>query len=168
MQVLVEDTLSFANAAFLGTGTDAVDLVNLVCCECAERAQAGHAVRLVQQPNTAVVMGNAAALCRAIGNLIDNALRYGGEAEVSVATRNGAAEIVVDDRGPGVKPADRDRIFEPFLRLEGSRNRDWGGVGLGLAVVKQVAERHRGAITVTDRPGGGARFEMSFPLARSP
>jgi two-component system, OmpR family, osmolarity sensor histidine kinase EnvZ len=72
---------------------------------------------------------------------------------------------MVDDRGPGVPTADRQRIFEPFLRLDPSRNRERGGAGLGLAISRHPVQCHGGAIGVEDRPGGGARFRVSLPLA---
>ena len=84
---------------------------------------------------------------------------------MSVSVDTGAVEIMVDDRGPGVPTADRQRIFEPFLRLDPSRNRERGGAGLGLAISRHLVQCHGGAIGVEDRPGGGARFRVSLPLA---
>jgi two-component system, OmpR family, osmolarity sensor histidine kinase EnvZ len=164
MQMLIEDSLAFANATFVGAGTDAVDLVALVRRECAERTPA-EKVLAGAMPPQAVVRGAAPALARAVGNLLDNALRYGGQAEIAITADARTADIVVEDRGPGVPAAERERIFEPFLRLEASRNRDRGGAGLGLAIVKQVIESHGGTVAVADRPGGGASFRVTLPLA---
>ena len=129
------------------------------------------------------VWGDPAALARIVGNLIDNAVKYGGEAAVTlwqagtqtaiqtgtqvgtqVGTEAGAEAIMlVDDRGPGVPGAERERIFEPFLRLEASRNRDRGGAGLGLAIARHLVLSLGGIIAVEDRPGGGARFRVTLP-----
>jgi two-component system, OmpR family, osmolarity sensor histidine kinase EnvZ len=164
MNALLEDALVFARTSFSGSRREAVDLVGTVRHECAERAATGGAVRAELPPERVIVAGERAALARVVGNLIDNALKYGGEAEVSLSAGTGAAEIMVDDRGPGVPAGDRQRIFEPFLRLDPSRNRERGGAGLGLAISRHLVESHGGAIGVEDRPGGGARFRVSLPL----
>ena len=165
MNALLEDALVFARTSFGSIRPEAVDLVGIVRHECAERAAIGGAVRAELPPEPVIVAGERAALARVVGNLIDNALKYGGEAEVSVSADTGAVEIMVDDRGPGVPTADRQRIFEPFLRLDPSRNRERGGAGLGLAISRHLVQCHGGVIGVEDRPGGGARFRVSLPLA---
>jgi two-component system, OmpR family, sensor kinase len=73
------------------------------------------------------------------------------------------ARIAVDDRGPGVPLAQREHIFEPFYRLTGASEKD-GGVGLGLALVRSIAQKHGGVVRCEDRPGGGARFVVDLPL----
>jgi signal transduction histidine kinase len=165
MNALLDDALAFARSSFSGAAREAVDVVHVDGRECAERAATGGAVRAQLPPERVLVAGERAALARVVGNLIDNALKYGREAEVSVVARPRAVEIMVDDRGPGVPAGERERIFEPFLRLDPSRNRDRGGAGLGLAIARHLIQRHGGAIAVEDRPGGGARFRISLPLA---
>jgi two-component system, OmpR family, osmolarity sensor histidine kinase EnvZ len=165
MNALLEDALAFAGMSFNGTAREPVDIVEIVRHECAERAAAGGAVRAALPPECLIVAGEPAALARVVGNLIDNALKYGREADVSLAVRAGAVEIMVDDRGPGVPSGERQRIFKPFLRLDPSRNRERGGAGLGLAIARHLVERHGGTVTVEDRSGGGARFRVSLPLA---
>jgi signal transduction histidine kinase len=104
-------------------------------------------------------------LRRAIRNLLENARRYGaGEISVVLGSANGFATVRVNDRGPGVPPALRDRIFEPFYRLPGASERN-GGVGLGLALVKSIAERHGGTVRCEDRVDGGASFVIRLPMA---
>lgn len=107
--------------------------------------------------------GDPVALDRLVGHLLDNAARHGDH--VTVTLRGGAAGAVltVDDDGAGVPPADRERIFDRFTRLDESRSRDAGGAGLGLAVVRQVAEAHGGSVVVEDGPAGGARFVVTLP-----
>jgi signal transduction histidine kinase len=81
---------------------------------------------------------------------------------VTIERAGARTTISVDDDGPGVPPVERDRLFEPFTRLEGSRGRDSGGVGLGLAIVKSVAEWHGGEARISDSPLGGARVSISW------
>lgn len=163
MSALLEDALSFAQASFLGAGNEAVDLGIVVGRECDERAAAGMPVTAVLPAAAVVVRGSAAALARMVGNLVDNAVKYGSAAEVAVLASPGLGEILVEDRGPGIPAGERESIFEPFRRLEPSRNRARGGAGLGLAIAHRVAEGHGGSIVIEDRPGGGARFRVRLP-----
>jgi signal transduction histidine kinase len=102
-------------------------------------------------------------LSRALVNVLRNAVRY-AKSKVAVTIERAGARttISVDDDGPGVPPVERERLFEPFTRLEGSRGRDSGGVGLGLAIVKSVAEWHGGEARISDSPLGGARVSISW------
>ncbi|WAI85132.1 MULTISPECIES: ATP-binding protein [Achromobacter] len=103
-------------------------------------------------------------MTRALLNLLQNAIRHaGGQVQVGL-TRPAPHQYVltVDDDGPGVPPADRERIFEPFIRLDESRARGTGGTGLGLAIVSRVARWHHGTALVADSPLGGARFVISW------
>lgn len=110
-----------------------------------------------------VVLGEERLLRRALRNLLENARRYGGsEVLVEVQARGGRAEVRVCDRGPGVPEPMRERIFEPFFRLPGHAEQA-GGVGLGLSLVKQIAELHRGSVRCEARAGGGSCFVLSLP-----
>ena len=110
------------------------------------------------------VTGEDRLLRRALRNLLENARRYGGrEVEVSVESSDGHAVVRVSDRGPGVPEAMRDRIFESFFRLPGHAEQS-GGVGLGLSLVKQIAQRHGGSVRCEGREGGGSSFVLSLPL----
>lgn len=140
---------------------EAVDLTGLAAEECARM----DAELLVSEDGRAVeVHGVARLLRRVVRNLLENARRY-GEGEVSVAVRHehGLAVLAVHDRGPGVPRDQRERIFEPFYRLPGASERA-GGVGLGLALVKSIVERHRGSVRCESREGGGASFVVRLPL----
>jgi len=111
------------------------------------------------------VSGEDRLLRRALRNLLENARRYGGsEVEAFVESRAGQAVVHVCDRGPGVPEAMRARIFEPFFRLPGHAEQA-GGVGLGLSLVKQIAERYGGSVRCEARDGGGSCFVLSLPLA---
>ncbi|MES1211417.1 MAG: HAMP domain-containing sensor histidine kinase, partial [Acidobacteriota bacterium] len=117
------------------------------------------------------VLADGEALRRALRNLIENAARYGGPtpAEVEIHGLPAAnprapptVQVAVCDRGPGVPEAERERIFEPFYRLPGHAEQA-GGVGLGLSLVRQIAQRHRGRVHVEPRDGGGSRFVITLP-----
>jgi two-component system OmpR family sensor kinase len=102
-----------------------------------------------------------------VRNLLENARRYStGEITLAVQRRAGHAEVRVCDHGPGVPPSQRERIFEPFYRLPGASERA-GGVGLGLALVRSIVERHNGTVHCEDRPDGasGACFVLRLPLS---
>ncbi|MDM0015702.1 ATP-binding protein [Variovorax sp. J22P168] len=152
-----------AREADMGT-IETVDLTGLAAEECA-RADADLEVRAGTDSDALAVRGVSRLLRRAIRNLLENARRYGaGQTTVEIGSRGGAAEIRVNDHGPGVPPALRERIFEPFYRLPGASERN-GGVGLGLALVKSIVERHGGSVRCEDRPGGGggASFVITLP-----
>ncbi|OOG53500.1 ATP-binding protein [Polaromonas sp. C04] len=152
-----------AQEADIGT-VEQIDLTGLAAEECARLnieldtdSDAGADARAV------TVDGVPKLLRRAIRNLIENARRYGtGAITVSVQREDQRAVLRVSDRGPGVPANLRERIFEPFYRLPGASERE-GGVGLGLALVKSIAQRHHGTVRCEDRPGGGATFVVDLP-----
>ncbi|MFE6625958.1 MULTISPECIES: cell wall metabolism sensor histidine kinase WalK [Streptomyces] len=114
------------------------------------------------------VAGSRGQLGRVLANLLDNAQRHARSAvEVAVRRDGGAVVVAVADDGEGVPAADRERIFERFVRLDAARSRDDGGAGLGLAIARDVAVRHGGTLTVHDAPAGGALFELRLPGVRA-
>ncbi len=104
------------------------------------------------------------ALKRALTNLIDNAVRYAENITVRAGLRDTGLEIVIDDDGPGIPEAQREEVFRPFYRLDGSRNPKTGGVGLGLTIALDAIRAHGGEITLLDAPGGGLRVKVSLPV----
>lgn len=102
-------------------------------------------------------------LRRALRNLISNALRYGGHAEVSLLREGGMVVLRVEDSGPGIPPDQIERMLEPFQRGEASRNRATGGAGLGLTLARAIAEQHGGELVLTNRPQGGLQAEIRLP-----
>ncbi len=150
-----------AQAADLGTVED-VDLTGLVAEEC---ARVGACFESAAGQDGVLVRGVAKLLRRAVRNLLENARRHGGaDVSAELALEAGQAVLYVNDRGPGVPPALRERIFEPFYRLPGASERD-GGAGLGLSLVRSIVLRHGGGVSCADREGGGARFRLWLPLA---
>jgi signal transduction histidine kinase len=154
-----------AREADLGT-IESVDLIGLAAEECARvDAELDLPAELQSGAATAelAVPGISKLLRRAVRNLLENARRYGaGEIRLSLSQTDSHVAIRVSDHGPGVPVALRERIFEPFYRLPGATERD-GGVGLGLALVKAIAQRHGGRVACEDRPGGGATFVLELP-----
>lgn len=150
-----------AKEADLGT-IEQVDLTGLVAEECSRTDAQLDAQGGVPSP---VVRGVTKLLRRAVRNLLENAKRHtAGDVKVYIGQEGDLAVVRVCDRGPGVPEHLRDRIFEPFYRLPGATERD-GGVGLGLALVKSIAQRHGGSAFCEDNPGGGACFVVFLPIA---
>ena len=113
------------------------------------------------------ILGNPDYLERAVSNLIDNAIKYtpdGGTVGVTLGYSHESVVLEVQDNGIGIPPADLDRIFERFYRVDRSRSREMGGTGLGLSIVKHVAQVHGGSVDVSSTVGGGSRFRLKIPL----
>ena len=113
------------------------------------------------------IPGKPLALKRCLGNLVDNALQYGEHATIAVTDSGEELTIRVLDDGPGIPEAELDRVFEPFYRLEGSRNRATGGTGLGLSIARDVAQAHGGSLTLTNRSSGGLEAKLVLPRLQS-
>jgi signal transduction histidine kinase len=162
MQQMLESTLAFARDEAVQEPRSRVDLAALLQSLCADYADGGKNVRY-QGPDRTVFDGRPVALRRAFANLIENAVRYGNEALVTLSIDHGTCTVRVEDCGPGIPLALRERVFAPFYRIEGSRSRETGGMGLGLAVVRSVVRGHGGDITLGDREGGGLVVRIVLP-----
>jgi signal transduction histidine kinase len=126
----------------------------------------GVAIRL-EAATPASVLGDALALRRALLNLVENAVKYTpseGQVELSLSHTDGRAEIAVRDTGLGIDPADAERVFQPFVRLEAARSRDAGGAGLGLAIVRSIVVAHGGTLEFESACGAGSTFRIRLPL----
>jgi PAS domain S-box-containing protein len=130
------------------------------------------ALRYTQPAEPAWVDADAARLAQMVGNLVTNALKFterGGRVDVGVQTAGGACEVRVRDTGVGIEAADLERIFDPFVQAERTRAGAQGGLGIGLALVRELASRHGGAVRATSAgPGQGAEFTLTLPLAPVP
>lgn len=165
MRAMVTTLLDFMRE---GTDTAArvrIDLSAMVETLADDLADMGQDVA-VMRSDRAVVQGDAVALRRCIGNLVENALRYGGSARIAIAIADGRATVAVEDDGPGVSEMTIERLCEPFYRGEASRNRETGGVGLGLAIARNIADSHGGRLAFANRAEGGLRASLTLPLAR--
>lgn len=163
MRGMIGAAIGFARDDMATRADARIDLGSLLDSLVEDMAVAGGQVEIAPGPR-AVVRGDPAALRRLFANLIDNALRYGGNAVVGWSVADYTASVTVDDAGPGVDPAQADRLFEPFVRGDPSRNRETGGTGLGLAIVRSIARRHGGEVTLGNRPKGGARATVTLPI----
>lgn len=162
MSAMLNEALAFARDESAEEPRVETDLAALLRALCTDLADAGQPVRFTG-PDRLVCACRPVALERALVNLIDNAVRYGGAAEVTLAAEDDAVEIVVADRGPGIPLEQRERVFAPFFRLEPSRSRETGGMGLGLAVARSIVRRHGGDIALEDRPDGGLLVRVRLP-----
>ncbi|MEC9363349.1 MAG: HAMP domain-containing sensor histidine kinase [Pseudomonadota bacterium] len=165
MHAVLKDTLMLARRELAAQPPEVFDLGALARAQVEALAASGLPVRLVHC-DEAKVSGHITALIRALLNLIDNAVKYAGSAEVSVIAGAERVEMRVDDHGPGISPKERQLVLEPFYRCDASRNLDCAGSGLGLAIVADIVTRHCGELSLDDRPGGGLRVAILLPLAR--
>jgi signal transduction histidine kinase len=115
-----------------------------------------------------IVTARPLCLKRCVSNLVSNALKYGGNAELSIARENGSILVLVEDSGPGIPEELLEQVFEPYFRLENSRNRAYGGTGLGLSIARNTAMLNDGALRLRNKPGGGLSARLSLrPDARA-
>jgi signal transduction histidine kinase len=167
LQGIVDDLLllSSIDEGTLQVRTRPVDLDDVVFEE-AGRLRGSTDLRIDSgSVSAARVAGDHQQLQRLVRNLTDNAARHArGTVALSLREVDGEAVLTVEDDGEGVASGDRERIFERFVRLDQARDRDGGGSGIGLAIVREVAALHRGTVAVFDGDLGGARFEVRFPL----
>jgi len=167
MQEMVETTMEFARGVARSEPAVEIDLARLLS-DLVEDAGAGEKRAVIAKTGPVLATVRPAALTRALRNLIDNAVRYGDKAHVELKARSGNAIITIADDGPGLPQDQFENVFEPFVRLEGSRSRDTGGVGLGLAIARSIVRAHGGEITLANRPAGGLAATVQLPLERSP
>lgn len=163
MEKMVFSALSFARDEAASEPHAMVDLRSLLQRVCDEMADAGHDVTLGIGDQAVRYGCRPAALRRALTNLIDNAVKYGGQARVSLQDDENAVLIRIDDDGPGIPEELQEEAFRPFRRLEASRSRETGGTGLGLSVARTIVRAHGGDISLTNRGEGGLRIEIRLP-----
>jgi signal transduction histidine kinase len=162
MTAMIEATLAFARDDAIAEPRRRVDVTALLASIVDDMAAAGHAVTMADAPPL-VWECEPRALKRAVSNLVENAVKYGTAARLSIRTDPAIIEITVDDDGPGIREGEIEKVFQPFYRLEESRSRDTGGIGLGLAIAQSVVQAHGGEIRLSNRVHGGLRATVSFP-----
>lgn len=162
MEAMISSTLAFARDDALHEDVAEVDFGALVESLCADMADTGCAVTCAEPPK-AVVPLRPTAVRRAVANLITNAVRYGGGARVTVTAEDTQVRVTVEDDGPGLPEDELEAVFRPFHRVERSRSRETGGVGLGLSIVRSVARLHGGQASLENRPEGGLRATLTLP-----
>lgn len=168
LERLVDDLLQLARADETSTVGELVpvDLDDVVLREARRLRDRGRVDVDVAGVSGGPVLGDVAGLTRVVRNLLDNAERH-ATSVVSIALRTDGdvVRLTVDDDGPGIAAADASRVFERFTRLDDARSRASGGVGLGLAIVRDLVGRHHGSVRVEASPAGGARFVVELPAA---
>ena len=164
MRKMLDDILSLARAGRDREPPQRVDLAALADAVLDDLEDAGSPVDRMDMPRTIVTV-HPRAIRRALTNLVENAVKYGGRTQVSLHVESGWAILAVADSGPGI-PEDRiGEMLNPFTRMEQSRSRDTGGTGLGLAIVRAIASAEGGRLHLANRAEGGLLAKLSFPLA---
>ena len=163
MEAMISATLAFARDDAQHEPRVQADLADLLQSLTDDRTDAGHDAGY-QGPGRLTATLSPVAMRRALANLIDNAINYGGRADVTLTVAAGHAVIEIDDAGPGIPEAEQEQVFNPFYRLESSRSRDTGGAGLGLSVARTIVRGHGGDIGLANREGGGLKVTVTLPL----
>jgi signal transduction histidine kinase len=162
MENMISTTLAFARDEASSEPMQDLDLLALIQRVCDDMADAGSTVSF-KGKGRIPCHGKPIALRRAFANLIDNAVKYGGSAEVSVQAERESVTVRIEDRGPGIASEDQEKVFEAFYRLDRSRSRETGGTGLGLTVAQNIIRAHGGDITLSNRLETGLRVEATLP-----
>lgn len=162
MEMMVGSALTFLREEVSSEETRIVDVSTILATICDDMADAGHDVHL-EADRHAPLRCRPLALKRALVNLIDNAVKYGGSAVVRLTKEPQQLRIDIDDRGPGIPREEREKVFAPFYRLDASRSPETGGAGLGLTIVRSVVRAHGGELELLDGPDGGLHVTVRLP-----
>ena len=165
MKTMISAALDFIRDRSLTPQLERLDLRLLVEGVVDNQSDLGHDVTL-QAGVPLTITGNPLALRRMVTNLVENALKYGERARLRLRVVNDRCVLEIDDDGPGIPEALQEQVFEPFFRLESSRNRDTGGIGLGLSTVRAIVLEHGGEVTLGNRKGGGLRVSVTLSVSR--
>jgi signal transduction histidine kinase len=167
MEAMVASSLEFLRGVDASEAVRPLDMMAMLESLQADRVETGAQVTL-EGTVLAPYPGQRLQLRRALGNVLDNAIKYGGMAHVVLQDDTRQLTICVSDAGPGLPEHELEKVFEPFYRIEDSRNRDTGGTGLGLAIARQVAHAHGGDLRLANRPGGGLIATFTLPRTAAP
>lgn len=163
MEQMIGGVLAFIRDEGQPRRRERLDLLSLIECVADDAAMVGGQVEIVDgKPVT--VDGDPVALQRLFSNLVDNAVKYGGDARIEVRREGPVAVVAIADRGPGLSQEELVRVFQPFYRTDISRNLDKGGVGLGLPIARSTARAHGGDVELTSEPGGTTAI-VTLPVA---
>jgi signal transduction histidine kinase len=163
MEAMIAATLAFVRDAAGDPQRTRLELSSLLESVVDDMAETGADVS-VEKVEKVVIDADSLALRRLITNLIENAIKYGARARCSLSVHDRLAEIDIEDDGPGVPAPELNRVFDPFYRREPSRNRQTGGIGLGLSVARSIARAHGGDVALQNRPQGGLRAKVTLPV----
>ena len=163
MEAMIAATLTFVRDAQADPQRTRLELSSLLESVVDDMAETGADVA-VEKAEKVVIDADSLALRRLITNLIENAIKYGARARCTLSVHDRLAEIDIEDDGPGVPAPELNRVFDPFYRREPSRNRQTGGIGLGLSVARSIARAHGGDVALQNRPQGGLRAKVTLPV----
>ncbi|HLG88843.1 MAG TPA: ATP-binding protein [Alphaproteobacteria bacterium] len=164
MEEMVGAALTFARDQVVDEKSVSVDLAELLASVLADAHAAGQPVGLMQ-PDVLPARVRPRSFKRAVVNIVENAVRYAGSAEIAARRDGDEIEIRVVDHGPGIPESERDDVLKPFYRCESSRSRETGGIGLGLSIAADTIRAHGGRISLSDTSGGGLTVELRMPAA---
>ena len=162
MQAMVESTLDYLRGLRENEALQSIDMGALLQSLVADEQALGRPVTLTGS-DIAPYLGRLSMLKRALDNLIDNAVKYGQSAHIIIEDSATELRLIVEDRGPGIAEADLVRVAEPYVRLEASRSRETGGVGLGLTIARDAAVLHGGKLLLENHPQGGLVATLTLP-----
>lgn len=165
MKTMISAALDFIRDRSSGPHRQPLDFRLLVESVADDLVDVGHDVSL-QAGEAVTVDGDPVALRRAVVNLVENGLKYGDRVRMRLRFHGDTSVLEIDDDGPGIPEAMQRQVFEPFFRLEASRNRDTGGIGLGLASVRAIVSEHGGQVDLRNRREGGLRASLTLPARR--
>jgi len=163
MKLMISAALDFLRDQAASGTRQRLDLRLLVESVVDDQSDVGHDVTLASGESI-LIEGDPLSLRRMVVNLVDNAIKYGARARLRLKAAGGTCALEIDDDGPGIPDALQQRVFEPFFRTEASRNRDTGGIGLGLTTVRAIILDHGGNIELRNRKEGGLRVTVQLPL----
>lgn len=161
IEAIIRSVIEFASQERRDEPEERIDLVSLVESVCDDFPQARIDPASVQ--SRIICSGRPIALKRCLTNLIDNAIKYGKRATVALKVGAGTVDVAIEDEGQGIPETEIESVFMPFHRVEQSRSRDTGGIGLGLAIARSIARTHSGDVRIHNRPGNGTRVILSLP-----
>jgi signal transduction histidine kinase len=162
MDQMIDASLKFARGEAMSEPRRSVDLAALLSSIADDMVDAGRPVTMAPS-NELVYQCKPEALKRAVTNLLDNAIKYGKRAHMSIEATDMRIAVIVDDEGPGIPQEKLNLVVQPFYRLDNSRSPERGGIGLGLAIARSVAEAHGGHLTLSNRQEGGLRASIDLP-----
>lgn len=163
MEQMIAETLAFAKSDSNLENKVRLDLNSLLASITDDFQDVGHHVTYQELPRRVLILGRSVALKRAFNNLIENAIKYAGSAEVTILIKGKYVIVNIDDNGPGIAEGQLEKVFAPFYRGEASRSRDTGGTGLGLAVTRDIIRAHGGTVKLSLREQGGLRAQVVLP-----
>ena len=163
VQTMIKDGLDLARSMNSEEPMRRTDFDSILDSVCADAVEAGQDVTLSGLTGVSIA-AQPNAMRRCLTNLIDNAVKYGGYARVSVSRDKNKVIVQVRDGGPGIPEDMLETVFDPFFRLEVSRSRDTGGTGIGITIARNIAEKHGGTLYLRNHPDGGLMATLELPI----